>query len=115
MFSYLTSKFSDLYILSEPLITSSFKVPAFQSSNSNNNNNSWGNVYLCVQQNKSCRMKCKKFDSYESADEHFHKYYKQEDVQLSTLMPICKYTPHYFHPYFLRRKLSKCFSVDILE
>ena len=106
MFSYLTSKFSDLYNLSEPLFKEYvFKSPAPPESNS------WGNVYLCVQKKDTLcrRFKCIKFDSYESANEHFHKNYKNKDLSASTMMPICKYTPLYFHPYFLRRKLSNLF------
>ena len=72
-------------------------------------------IYLCVKLHDkmecfSLNYNCIKFDTYKEADEYYkEKFENNVRVDSSTLMPVCKYIPEYFHPLILNYKLSKLF------
>jgi hypothetical protein len=65
-------------------------------------------IYLCVKYNKNY-YECSKYDTYEIADNVFNQKYKYENNISSTLIPVCRFIPLFFHHYILHYKLSKIF------
>ena len=59
-------------------------------------------VYLCIEKNN--QFECKKFETFESADNYFHDNHNP-NVEKSTLIPLCKYVPNVFDKLILERKL----------
>lgn len=78
-------------------------------------------VYLCVKEKEktehySLNFKCIKFDTYEEADTYYKKNYNRRQEEFSTLMPLCRFIPFYFHESVLNYKLSKLFiNAEICE
>jgi hypothetical protein len=78
-----------------------------------NNNYDINYIYLCVRNNNYDTFSCIKFNSYLHADEYYKKNYHGLHG-LSTMMPVCRYTPTFLHKYILNYKLSKLFiTVEI--
>jgi hypothetical protein len=65
-------------------------------------------IYLCIKHNKNY-YECSKYDSYQIADKVFNEKYKYEQNISSTMIPVCRFIPIYFHNYILHYKLSKIF------
>lgn len=86
------------------------------SNNSNNNNNpnenNWYDcVYYCIQTNDKVRKNefvCYKYKNFEKANTH-GKYNYHLNTSNTALIPMCKWIPDIFHPYFLNKKLLKIF------
>lgn len=78
-------------------------------------NTEWKNsVYLCVECKNDYKMlfQCKRYNSFDEADKGFKNNFdepKYYDDYLSTMIPISKYTPEYFHKYIINLELSKMF------
>jgi hypothetical protein len=71
-------------------------------------------VYLCVKPMDkmeffSLNFHCIPFDTYKEADDYYDKHYKNSKIEISTLMPVCKYIPSPLHPLVLNYKLAKLF------
>ena len=71
-------------------------------------------IYLCVKLRDKMEYfylnyNCIKFDTYEEADKYYKKSFEDKTIESSTMMPVCKYVPEYFHPMILNYKLSKLF------
>lgn len=67
-------------------------------------------IYLCVKLHENDKnYNCIKFDTYNEADIYYNSCYKDTKVEYSTMLPVCKYIPEYFHPSILNYKLSKIF------
>lgn len=78
-------------------------IPQGVLSNIGSNNSS--NVYLCTQSENLKPYKCIMFLSYSEADNYYKNNYS-EKVIFSTIIPVCKFVPIYFHKCILNRKLS---------
>ena len=75
-------------------------------------------VYLCVKDDSSLnslsKFNCKKFDTYEEADTYYKNKYNH-NLNLSTMIPMCKFTPKCLQEKILNYKLSKIFIQSKLE
>ena len=78
-------------------------IPHGVLSNIGSNNSS--NVYLCTQSDNFKPYKCIMFLSYLDANNYYKNNYNGK-VIFSTMIPVCKFVPIYFHKYVLNRKLS---------
>lgn len=80
-------------------------------------------VYLCVKEKEKEKIehyflnfKCIKFDTFEEADRYYKQKYNRQQAEYSTLMPLCRFIPSYFHEPVLNYKLSKLFiNAEICE
>jgi len=78
-------------------------------------------IYLCVKMREQMdfiplQYNCIPFDTYEEADKFYNSNYDKNKVELSTMMPVCKYVPSAFHPAILNYKLAKLFiNAHLLE
>lgn len=64
------------------------------------------NIYLCVKNNNY--FECKSFEDFNKANQYFREKYRISDIQASTMIPICIFTP--FKKYLLQYRLSKIFD-----
>jgi hypothetical protein len=65
----------------------------------------FSNVYLCTQSDKLKPYKCIMFLSHLEADNYYKQKYSGK-VIFSTIIPVCKFIPLYFHKNILKHKLS---------
>lgn len=78
-------------------------------------NTSWkDSVYLCIECKNDYKtlFQCKRFNSFDEADEEFKiKFdeYIYYDKYYSTMIPINKFVPTYFHKSIINIELSKLF------
>ena len=107
-------------------LTESSLVNKFYNSNNNNSNNSNPNennwydcVYYCIQTNDKLiknKFVCYKYKNLKEADTYSKniKYNFNLNNSNTVLIPMCKWIPDIFHPYFLNKKLLTLFwSNDI--
>jgi hypothetical protein len=97
----------------------SFKNVSYISTVNNNDSNDNNNhnhmcVYLCVIENEL--FMCRKYNSFTKADNAYKNNYINKHYQeyrnftgVSTMIPICRYIPTYFHRFVLHYKLSNLF------
>ena len=72
-------------------------------------NNNHIDVYLCVLTLQNT-FECKKFDSYEEADNHYSSFYNyNKEMPKSTMLSVCKYTPYFLRQRILNYKLANLF------
>jgi hypothetical protein len=72
-------------------------------------------VYLCVERkcNYQAYFECKKFNSFVDANKE---YFDNSFGSLSTMIPVSKYVPKYFHTYILNKELTNIyFKVKIVD
>lgn len=79
-------------------------------------------VYLCTQ--NISKIDCKRFDTFKEADAHRNSTYKNRQTNessyifpvygiVSTLIPMCKYTPEFLDKPILKYKLKKMVKVSL--
>ena len=78
-------------------------IPQIVLSNTGLNN--YSNVYLCTQTEKFKPYKCIMFYSFLEANNFYQRNYSGK-VLHSTIIPVCKFVPLYFHKSILKHKLS---------
>ena len=74
-------------------------------------------VYLCVKDdppNSLNTFNCKKFNTYEEADTYYKNKYNH-NMNLSTMIPLCKFTPKCLQQKILNYNLSKVFISSKIE
>jgi hypothetical protein len=79
-------------------------------------NFNYNKVYLCVKpldkmEYYSLNCRCIPFDTYKEADDYYVNHFLKNniEIQMSTLVPVCKYIPTAYQPVILNYKLSKLF------
>jgi len=71
--------------------------------------------YQCVQKEKHQPYYCKKFLSFEKAEQDYHKSCNDDRVVSAILVPVCKYVPSVFHPFIVRYHLSRLVVRTLFE
>jgi hypothetical protein len=83
-----------------------------EDNDSNDNNNDIPDhncVYLCLIQYDQYFI-CKKYDTFKKADNAYKNIYLNDNLfSMSTMIPVCRYIPTYFHRFVLHYKLSNIF------
>ncbi len=64
-------------------------------------------VYLCVKKSNSFSYDCQSFYDFNSANEYFRLNYNKNQINESTMIPVCNLNP--FYKFELWYKLSKVF------
>lgn len=80
----------------------------------NMENNKWYNkVYLCVEKNGDKKringFNCYSFKSFVEADSYCKKMNFDKEDKRTTIVPMCKWVPIYFHKYVLNKTLQKLY------
>ena len=70
----------------------------------NTGSNNYSNVYLCTQSDNFKPYKCIMFSSFVEANIYYQRNYSEK--VFSTMIPVCKFVPLYFHKNILKHKLS---------
>ena len=79
-------------------------------------------VYLCTQQ--IGKIDCKRFESFEEADAYDNSTYKNRETNetnlvfptyncVSTMIPMCKYTPEIFDKPILKFKFTNIMTIKL--
>jgi len=71
------------------------------------------NIYLCLKDKNNNSFKCKSFENFNKANQYFRENHKINEIEYSTMIPICIFTP--FKNFLLQYRLSKIFSKVIIE
>ena len=87
-----------------------FMCHLIYSENNKNNNDepNYNCVYLCV--NEEDVFRCVKYNSFQEANQKCNRLYCNYNKNIiTTMIPVCRFLPVYFHKYVLHYKLSKMF------
>ena len=86
------------------------------------NENWYDKVYLCVEKNgdkvQVNGFNCYTFTSFLEADSYCKKMNINKEEKRTTMIPVCKWVPSYFHKYILNKTLQKLYwhnSISIFK
>ena len=75
----------------------------------------YSDIILCIKQNKDIYFECKKFKTYEDADQYFQNNYNLNNIQHSTIVPLSKLWPNYLKEKIIRYKISLSWRILLKE
>jgi hypothetical protein len=104
--NYLYTEIINMYLQ----IMNNSKSPDDENNDSNDHNC----VYLCLIHYDLIHYNqyfiCKKYDTFKKADNAYKNIYSNSNLSgFSTMVPVCRYIPTYFHRFVLHYKLSNIF------